>query len=69
MNNKEDCKKAATSLGMNFEKTGNWIGSPKGCLTSEWDGRQMFFNKHPIGLRHPDQAPICLQAGIAKTYQ
>ena len=67
LNIEEDCKNGALRLGMGFAATGNWSGSPKGCLTSEWDGRQVFFNKHPTGSVHPKQAPIC-KAGRVKSF-
>ena len=56
-----ECKKAAYFLGMTFEISGSWSTSPKGCLTSEWDGRQIFFNEHRYGSPHPNQAVVCLE--------
>ena len=69
MTKQKGCNAAANSLGMTFVETGNWDESPKGCLTSEWDGRQVFLNKHPTGSEHRDQAPICLQTGKLKRYK
>ena len=59
-----DCRNAAVELGMSFIQSGDWSGSPKGCLTSEWDGREIFFNRNAIGSEHADQAPICFDKGI-----
>ena len=62
-----DCRNAAVELGMSFTQSGDWPSSPKGCLTSEWDGREIFFNENAIGSGHGDQAPICFKNGIFLT--
>ena len=61
--NAQDCRNAAIELGMRFATIGNWHTSPKGCLTSEWDGRQIYFNQHLVGSEHQKQAPICFKTG------
>ena len=54
-----ECRSAAEFFGMNFESTVNWASSPKGCLTSEWDDRGVFYNSHESGTQQSNQAPIC----------
>jgi len=54
-----ECKKAAQVLGIKYEGSGRWNDSPNMCLTSEWDGRGIFFNKQPFGRPNSNQARIC----------
>ena len=56
----EGCKLAASALAMSYVQQGSFAGSPKGCLTSEWDGRGVFYNTHTTGNAHSDQARICI---------
>jgi len=64
-----DCKVAAKALGKSYVAAGSWVTSPKGCLTSEWDGRGVYFNSHATGSAHADQAPICADAPAPATCQ
>jgi len=54
-----ECKLAAQELGMTYEGSGRFNDSPNMCLTSEWDGRGIFFNKQPFGRPNSNQARIC----------
>jgi len=57
---KSECENdAATALEMSFGVSFAWSSSPKGCLTSEWDGRGVFFNEHATGTTNSAQARIC----------
>ena len=55
----QECHEAATELGMTFAIAGSVPGSPKGCLTKEWEGKQVYYNTHESGAEHADSAPIC----------
>eukprot|EP00930_Biecheleria_cincta_P067071 TRINITY_DN5344_c0_g2_i1.p1 TRINITY_DN5344_c0_g2~~TRINITY_DN5344_c0_g2_i1.p1 ORF type:complete len:5220 (+),score=634.47 TRINITY_DN5344_c0_g2_i1:1608-17267(+) len=57
-----ECANAADKLGKSYADAGAWPDSPHGCLTSEWDGRGVYFNSHPHGGRYANQAPICKRA-------
>ena len=63
-----ECEGAAASLGMQYDQAGAWSGSPAGCLTSQWDGRGVYFNSDAIGAVHPDQAPICKKVDTTCEY-
>merc|ERR1719422_1033998 len=56
------CQAAAKALGKAWSSAGSWHTSPKGCLTSEWDGRGVYYNQHSTGQSHAHQAPICKEA-------
>jgi len=58
-----ECKKAAQVLGIQYEGSGRWNDSPNMCLTSQWDGRGIFFNKQPFGRPKSTQARICKKRG------
>jgi len=59
------CKAAAKALRQRYVMKGSWYTSPKGCLTSRWDRRGVFFNTHRSGRGHKDQAPICARSAEA----
>ena len=61
----DDCKSAAQFFDMNFGATGGWSSSPKGCITSEWDGRGVYYNTHSTGNQHNAQAQICVKSSVA----
>lgn len=54
----EDCREAAVSLGEIFSTEGNYAGYPTGCF--HFSNSDIYYNRNTGNQANPNAAPICL---------
>ena len=59
--NKEECERAAKSLGEDFNGVDNNAKRPKGCII--YQGRHLKWNKHKKGKNNNNYRTICSRKG------